>query len=106
MKKIINCLTLVKIFNFRTSNDVSVLITKHCHHWNRVFNEGNLIRSILVGLLVIEMLKKIFNYISSAARSNNHRFPTPIEEESALIYNYRPYYTLPDGSEFTQVYFF
>jgi gamma-glutamyl hydrolase len=41
-----------------------------------------------------------------AARKNSHQFPSPEEEEAALIYNYVTTYTGKDGSAFEQCYFF
>jgi hypothetical protein len=40
------------------------------------------------------------------ARKNSHQFPSPEEEQAALIYNYAPTHTGKHGSTFEQCYFF
>jgi hypothetical protein len=40
------------------------------------------------------------------ARKNNNQFPSPEEEQAALIYNYAPKYTGKEGSAFEQCYLF
>jgi hypothetical protein len=41
-----------------------------------------------------------------AARKNSNEFPSPEEEQAALIYNYVPTYTGRNGSTFEQCYLF
>ncbi|KAK3728616.1 hypothetical protein QZH41_011701, partial [Actinostola sp. cb2023] len=53
----------------------------------------------------IQLGQYIADFLVDQARLNDHQFPSPEEEATALIYNYNPMYT-GGFSNFTQCYYF
>jgi len=54
----------------------------------------------------VKAMQYFSNYFVSEARKSMHKFPTKLDEQTTLIYNYPVTYTGPSGSDFIQSYIF
>ncbi|PNF43259.1 Gamma-glutamyl hydrolase [Cryptotermes secundus] len=72
---------------------------KNAYEWKRTNNNPHTANAILVQ-------QYFANFFVNEARKNSHQFPSPEEEDAALIYNYQATYTGQHGSAFEQCYFF